>query len=110
MIDCCMCCGSFIVRLREMVGVSALFSCLNASRRVWSILAWSRVYSAFSFAIRYMISLGLRLWSGAVEIGLNGIDVSFGVNDVWRLRARYGVWIQLGRMSSLLLRDVCLCS
>ena len=47
-----MCRGSFIVRFREMVGVFAPSSLVNASRRVWSILGWSSVVSAFSFATR----------------------------------------------------------
>ena len=64
-----MCCGPFIVRLREMAGVLAPSSFVSASRRVWSIVGWSSVKSAFSFATRYMFSLGLILWSGAVEIG-----------------------------------------
>jgi hypothetical protein len=77
-----MCCGSFIVRFREMAGVFAPSSLVNASRRMWSILerkkeipskracgghrvhsgytnlydrsilGWSSVDSAFSFATR----------------------------------------------------------
>ena len=38
-----------------------------------------------------MFSLGLRLWTGAVELGLNEIDVSFWVYDFLRFLARYGV-------------------
>jgi len=47
-----MCYGSFIVRLREMAGVFSPSSLENASRRVWSILGWSSVENAFSFATR----------------------------------------------------------
>ena len=74
-----MCCGFLIVMLSEMAGVFAPFSFVNASRRVWSILGWSSVERSFSFATRYMFSLGFLLWSGAVGLGLNGIDVSFWV-------------------------------
>ena len=47
-----MCCGSFIVRVREMAGVFAPSNFVNASRNVWSILGRSSVDSAFSFANR----------------------------------------------------------
>ena len=47
-----MCYGSFNVRLSEMAGVFAPSSFVKASRRVWSILGWSSVESAFSFATR----------------------------------------------------------
>ena len=47
-----MCCGPFIVRLREMSGVFVPSSFVNASRRVWIILGWSNVECTFSFATR----------------------------------------------------------
>jgi hypothetical protein len=47
-----MCCGSFIVRFREMAGVFAPSSFVNASRMMWSILGWSSVENAFSFSTR----------------------------------------------------------
>ena len=47
-----MCCGSFIVRFREMVGVFTPTSFVSASRSVWRILGRSSVDSAFSFAAR----------------------------------------------------------
>ena len=52
-------------------------SFVSASRRVWRIVGWSSVESAFSFAIRYIFSFGLRLRSGAVEVGWKGMGVSF---------------------------------
>jgi hypothetical protein len=54
MIDCCLCVVGpyFIVRLREMTSVFPPSSFVSASRRVWSILGWSSVESAFSFASR----------------------------------------------------------
>ena len=93
-----------------MAGDFAPSSLVNASRRVWIILGWSSVVSAFSLATRQVFSLGLRLWCGVVGLGLNGIDVSFWVYDLWRFLARYGVWIQLGRIGKWLLGDVCRCA
>ena len=45
-------CGSFIIRLSEMSGVFAPTRFVNASRKVWSIVGWSSVESAFSVATR----------------------------------------------------------
>ena len=70
-------CGSFVIKLRKMSGVFVPSSFVNASRRMWSIFGCSIVERAFSYATIYFFSLGLRLWSGAVEIGCNGMDVSF---------------------------------
>ena len=47
-----MCCGSVVDRLREMCGGFVPTSFVIASLRVWKIVGWFSVESAFSFATR----------------------------------------------------------